>query len=968
MGKSRIAYLVFLLQIFSNFESKGQRFYSNRDGIAQSSILCISPDNDGFVWLGTYDGLIRFDGHQFKNISLSAIQQINYGQIIYGILEDPTTQHLLIGTEKGVVEYNKNKNSVYRKGFTFLSEKSCYPIAFFREKLYMLVKENGLCYYDTLRRNLYILDSRIPFLEGDVKECFSLLVAAKSSIWYAHNKTIYQYDFIQEKRVDSIQLNEQVECVTWYNGVLYIGTKNNITIYKNKVFTHYPIPYTPTTLVIDSATNFLYFTTIEKRVQKVSLASLNTPFVNDDGITKLNGLMINRMTINGNSLFFSVVPGNFGVFTLHHFSLDKAPEKQTSKGYFVRALAQVDDSTVIVATQDRGVFLYNYKQHCLSQQTILNAIKEQSFCLKRNGDDIYIATLKAVYSYNVKTKQFKQLLAFEKDEFTTDISIYNNEVYCHQPDATYVIRNGKLFKKNYIDETKTHLQLFNIDSFCFTLTSADSLNVYKYQNGKFNFLQSGIKQINSSFYNYILKLKNNNFAIATSNGLYIVDRHLKTVLKEFNQTKGLPNNFIYVVLEDSNENLWITSNKGLSVITKTGQIKNFNIDDGLQDLEFNSLSCLKTTDRILFFGGVSGFNFFNPNTFRFDSTLAKPYFGSIIINDEKEISSKPFVQEPLILSYQDNTISLNYACIDYLSNGQNQYKYHLDGIDNKWVSNGEKLFVRYPNLPAGKYTFKLKVANSYGVWNETPLSLDITITPPYYQTWWFYLLCCLFMCSVIYGIYRYRLSQQLKAFRMRQNIANDLHDDIGSTLASISFTSQYLKKELQSKDKHLSEVVGGMYENSRTAMENLSDIVWSINPMNDKFLFIINKFRSIGNTIEQTTDIAFEFHVDEACNQLELNMQARKNIYLIVKEIINNTLKHAHAQHIDVRFQLQHQLLIITIADDGIGFEATSSFVGNGLKSIQTRVEELNGKHTLNARPNIGVAYNIAFPLSHLVV
>lgn len=203
---------------------------------------------------------------------------------------------------------------------------------------------------------------------------------------------------------------------------------------------------------------------------------------------------------------------------------------------------------------------------------------------------------------------------------------------------------------------------------------------------------------------------------------------------------------------------------------------------------------------------------------------------------------------------------------------------------------------------------------------------------------------------------------------MRQNIANDLHDDIGSTLASISFTSQYLKKELKAKDKHLSEVVGGMYENSRTAMENLSDIVWSINPMNDKFLFIINKFRSMGNTIEQTTDIVFVFHVDEACNQLELNMQARKNIYLIVKEIINNTLKHAHAQHINVRFQLQHQLLIITIADDGIGFEATSSFIGNGLKSIQTRVEELNGKLTLNAKPNNGVAYNIAFPLSHLIV
>ena len=124
----------------------------------------------------------------------------------------------------------------------------------------------------------------------------------------------------------------------------------------------------------------------------------------------------------------------------------------------------------------------------------------------------------------------------------------------------------------------------------------------------------------------------------------------------------------------------------------------------------------------------------------------------------------------------------------------------------------------------------------------------------------------------------------------------------------------------------------------------------------------------MGNTIEQTTDIVFVFHVDEACNQLELNMQARKNIYLIVKEIINNTLKHAHAQHINVRFQLQHQLLIITIADDGIGFEATSSFIGNGLKSIQTRVEELNGKLTLNAKPNNGVAYNIAFPLSHLIV
>ena len=197
--------------------------------------------------------------------------------------------------------------------------------------------------------------------------------------------------------------------------------------------------------------------------------------------------------------------------------------------------------------------------------------------------------------------------------------------------------------------------------------------------------------------------------------------------------------------------------------------------------------------------------------------------------------------------------------------------------------------------------------------------------------------------------------------RMRNNIADDLHDDIGSTLSSIRIINE-LAKIRSPEALPLLTAIG---ENTAAIQENMSDIIWTVNPNNDHFENIVLRMNLFAAEIVDAQKIQLSFNSDESLNEARLTMRQRKNIYLFFKEAINNAAKYSGAGTIDVNITRKDHHIELSIADDGKGFDLSSTPCGNGLNSLKKRAEELQAKYHIHSQPGIGTTIRLKFRIAH---
>lgn len=231
-------------------------------------------------------------------------------------------------------------------------------------------------------------------------------------------------------------------------------------------------------------------------------------------------------------------------------------------------------------------------------------------------------------------------------------------------------------------------------------------------------------------------------------GLNRFDRG-KEQFEYFTEKDGLPNMTVYAILPDDAGNLWMSTNKGLSVLNPTTlQFRNFDEEDGIQNLEFNSASFYKSKDGQFFFGGIQGFNGFYPKDMLTVNDHVPPIVFIDFKLDNKSVSLKdknsplekaiPYSEET-VLGYEYKSLSFEFAALDFSEPSKNQFAYKMEGFDTDWQQAGHSNTATYTNLPPGNYTFHARGSNNDGVWNEQGASVRILILPPWWRTWWAYL-------------------------------------------------------------------------------------------------------------------------------------------------------------------------------------------------------------------------------------
>lgn len=430
---------------------------------------------------------------------------------------------------------------------------------------------------------------------------------------------------------------------------------------------------------------------------------------------------------------------------------------------------------------------------------------------------------------------------------------------------------------------------------------------------------------------------------------------------------GLPNDVVYGILSDEYHNLWLSTNKGLCCFTppKSGKgspvCRNFTTEDGLANDEFNRYSYTKMADGRLVFGGtngltwfypkevlatgnppqmaITGFSIFNtPMDFRSDSSVVKAPF--------------PFAKQ-IDLNHEQDMFRIDFASLDFGPNAKKQYSYFLEGNDKKWIPGGTTNSATYTNLSPGTYTFRVKGTNSDGIWSKAEATLSICISPPWWGTWWFRTLAVLSFLGLIYGAYRYQLAQAIKVVKLRNRIALDLHDEIGSTLNSIAFFGEVANQMMEENDQ-AKPVLSRMSTHAKEVVESMSDIVWSLNSKNDSFESMVDRLQSFAIHLLEPKGCAVEFHRPDTQAMLKMDMERRRNLYLIVKEAINNSAKYAGASRLWVYFRFTDQLLEVEVGDNGKGFDQNKVAEGNGLGSMRDRAVSLGAKLRFETREGEG--------------
>ena len=437
----------------------------------------------------------------------------------------------------------------------------------------------------------------------------------------------------------------------------------------------------------------------------------------------------------------------------------------------------------------------------------------------------------------------------------------------------------------------------------------------------------------------------------------------------YTEKQGLSNDVVYGILSDLTAHLWLSTNKGLSQFdTHTKEFKNYNENDGLQGSEFNRNAFCKTGKGYLYFGGVTGFNYFDPA--KLSGSNYDPFVwitGINVLNrplqfgEQDGILNKPaYLTDRIQLNYEQNVISFEFASTDFSAFHNNRFRYQLAGFEKDWINAGNALSATYTNLNPGTYTFTVKASNNDGTWNEKGASVQLIILPPWYMTWWFRTALAIAVILAAYTFYRYQLAQALKLQAIRDRIAGDLHDEVGSNLSNIYIFSNVAQQKATANGE-TAPLLRKITEYTQLSMEAMNDIVWMINTRNDRFENIMVRMRTIAAEFSETSDCSLHLDFDENLNDIKLNMEERKNFYLIYKEAINNTAKYAGCKSVWVEMKLNGNIVTLKVIDNGKGFDTTNTNKGNGMFNMQKRAEMLKGMLTITSANGEGTTLQLSF-------
>jgi ligand-binding sensor domain-containing protein/signal transduction histidine kinase len=444
--------------------------------------------------------------------------------------------------------------------------------------------------------------------------------------------------------------------------------------------------------------------------------------------------------------------------------------------------------------------------------------------------------------------------------------------------------------------------------------------------------------------------------------------------------EGLFTDEIFEILEDDLGYLWMTSRRGIFRVSRTqfndldaGRITHLNCtafgrEDGLATVQCNGIAKpagWKNPDGRLWFATIRGVVTVEPRI-RLNELPPLLAVEEVVVDQEplRKVGAKSDADSVLVIPPGGGRMEIHYTALSLQSPEKNRFKYRLADFDLEWIEAGHQRVAYYNNVPPGRYQFEVMACNNDGVWSKQTALLALRIEPHFWQTWWFRTVLVALPIVVVILIYRARVERLRELENLRIRIAADLHDDVGSRLTKVAMMTELADREMDTGSPGKAHILN-ISRTVRDITRAMDEIVWTINPRNDTIENLANYIFHYAQEYFQNTGVRCRLDLPTDLPDERVSTEERHNLFMAVKEALNNILKHAAASEVHIALKIVDRTMTISISDNGRGYHAmTPDPTGDGMRNMRQRLEKIGGRFEIARNAGGGTLITMRLPVN----
>lgn len=857
----------FFITIFCQAQSVEEHYYfknlSIRNGLSQNTVNAILQDRKGFMWLGTKDGLNRYDGLSFRKFKHDAANPRSIGNSFITSLYEDFNGNIWVGTDAGVYIYYPEKEAFEEFDCQSLEktriERSVSMIAGDKQgRVWIAVEAQGMFCYDA--RQKLLRNYPLSEISSNIK-CFTFdsggtlwLGFYGDGLYYSKDNlaTVHPYGSPEDGKRE-FEGGVITKIVQGNYNCLYIGSvkegvselnltsgqvRNLLAIDESgeSIFCRDLLPYSDNELWIGTESGIYIYNLRTAQFIHLRASLYDSYSLSDNAIYALYKDREEGLWIGSYFGGVDYYPRQYTYFAKYY------PKNIANSlhGKRVREFCRADDGTLWIGTEDGGLNHFNPKTkefHFFEPSAGFTNI--HGLCM--DGSHLWVGTFsKGLRVIDTRTGVILRTYT----EGHTSHSLNDNSIFSICRTSAGKIYLGTLFgllRYNRTQDNFDRIPELN-GKFVYGIKEDSYGNLWlaTYANGAYCYDVSARRWKNYVFdaedekslpYDKVLSVFEDSYRqiwLTTQGGGFCLFHPDTETFTRYGLKDGLPNDVVYQIVEDDDRFLWLTTNNGLVRFDpKTMEMKVFSTANGLPTNQFNYRSGFKDEAGNIYLGSINGFVAFDPRTFAENRQVpAVAITDFLLFNKEvpvgetdSPLKSSITFSDKVVLTADQNSFSFRIAALSYQAPRMNKLMYKLEGFDEGWLTIGESPLVTYSNLGYGDYVFKVKASNSDGVWNEQETSLHLSILPPFYLSGWAYCFYVLFfmgclVCVIFYFKRRnyrkqHRQMEMLEQEKEREvyhakidfftNVAHEIRTPL--TLIKGPLENIILKKEVDSETK-----------------------------------------------------------------------------------------------------------------------------------------------------------------------
>lgn len=991
------------------FDSYTSEIIRLEHGMSQNTVQCLLEDSRGFIWIGTWDGLNRFDGYSFRifrpNIDNSNESISN--ETINDLFED-NNGNIWIATDKGLNLYNYKDESFTHYYYSFIDENtlpsdSIAAIEMSSDGRLWIGTNRGLCVFDrqfnvfyTYKYNQYNQNT----LSGNYIQ--DLYLDQHNVLWVATNSGLTSFDINNnsfkrfQRRDNQLMAGDTIyDVIGDKQGNIWMATSNGLScfnpmdgewkLYRHKENDNGSIPSNNVLSLLCDRQNRIWVGT-----QGGGLSVYNS---NNDSFITLSNEEETKYGLSNNYVqdILQAQNGDLWIgtwrglnkyspfaFKFEHFQI--AGKDLNSNANLVWAFLEVSQNQLLVGTE-YGLFVNDITKQSISPFK-LNPMtgKKIRSIYPTESKGLMVGTLdEGLFILDAEGRILKQFVPDPNNQN----SIAGLSIWCIDRDSQgnyWFGTNGGLSMYDVKLDSFTNFRSLGYDD----KSTISNNSVYGLMIDKQDIVwictYNGLNRYDPKKHSFFtfrhdplnpLTISNDRiFSIVEDNsgilwigtmggGLNRYDRKTGE-FSSISTINGLADNVVYNIIIDAEGYLWLTTNKGLCKYhPPTGRIVNYDINEGIQSHEFNMGAAYLLNNGQIAVGGMNGYNVFDPSKIRVNGSLPRMAITQFLI------FGKPYSRfvedgDTIFLDYDDNFFSFRFSAMDFTNPSKNQYAFKLVNFDKDWIlTNANRREADYTEVPPGKYVFRVKASNSEGVWNEKGISIHIVIRPPYWQTWYFRsgLVFLIIFISFLF------IRSQVKRVRKRSEFEGKMLEiekqlfELEQKALRLQMNPHFIFNSLNSIQ---SFVIANDTERAINYLAKFSHLMRLILSTSRESIIPVNDELRLLNYYLELESLRFQ---DKFSHSIIVDPKIDKEFTgippMIIQPYIENAIIHGLMNKLDgkgeiiIQFRQKEEYIICLIEDNGIGREKAAQIKaasGLGQKSqgmliTKERLEILNRKH-----------------------